>query len=67
MLLGFELVIFARVASVLFSRRQAAVLILVGFFGYMGTHLAMGACQYRETMRRPWPKVPPLEDDDDEW
>jgi Zn-dependent protease len=66
-LLGFELVIFAGVASVLFSRPLAAVLILVGFFGYMGTHLAMGVAHYRETMRRPWPKVPPLEDDDDEW
>ncbi len=66
MLLEFELVIFAGVASVLFARRLAVVLILAGFLGYTGAHLAMGVVHYRETMRRAWPKVSPVEDDDDE-
>ena len=27
--------------------------------------LLVGLTEYRRTMRRPWPKVPPLDDDDD--
>jgi hypothetical protein len=27
--------------------------------------LAIGAWSYRRVMSRPWPKVPPIEDDDD--
>ena len=31
------------------------------------THLAVGIVDYRQAMRRPWPKVSPVEDEDDEW
>ncbi len=39
----------------------AAAVLLVG-------HLALGVVGYRRVMRRPWPKVEPLDrDDDDDW
>jgi hypothetical protein len=41
---------------------------LAGVIGYVGMHLVRGVVHYRRTMRRPWPRVPPIEDDDDdEW
>jgi hypothetical protein len=30
-------------------------------------HLVVGIVGYRSVMSRPWPQVPPLEDDDDDW
>jgi hypothetical protein len=32
-----------------------------------GTRLIAGIVGYRQVMSRPWPQVPPLEDDDDDW
>ena len=66
-LLGFELLLFAGVASVFFAPRLAVFLMLAGFIGFVGTHLVSGVIHYRRTMRRPWPTVPPIEDEDDEW
>jgi hypothetical protein len=42
------------------------VVMLAGFVGLLGAHLAAGIAAYRRIMSRPWPRVPPLEDDD-EW
>jgi hypothetical protein len=66
-LLGFDLFLFAGVATLLFAPSPAIFLMLTGFIGHLGTHVAMGIVRYRRTMRRPWPRVPPVEDDDDEW
>jgi Na+/melibiose symporter-like transporter len=30
-------------------------------------HLVVAILRYRKIMRRPWPKVEPLPDDDDDW
>ena len=64
--LGFALALFIGVALLIFSARLGVLLALVGFGGYVGMHLVVGIVGYRQTMRRPWPKVPPVEDDD-EW
>jgi len=40
-------------------------LALAGFFGHLAGHLIVGRVGYREVMRRPWPEVHPLDDDDD--
>lgn len=40
-------------------------LALAGFGGHLMGHLIVGVVGYRDVMRRPWPKVPPLDDDDD--
>jgi hypothetical protein len=66
-LLGFDLFLFAGLAILLFAPRPAIFLMLTGFVGRLGTHVAIGIVRYRRTMRRPWPRVPPVEDDDDEW
>jgi hypothetical protein len=64
---AFVLALFAGVALLLVERRAGVFLMLAGFVGYIGMHLLLGIGSYRATMRRPWPKVPPIEDDDDEW
>ena len=35
--------------------------------GFVLMHLSVGLVFYRRTMNRPWPKVPPLVDDDDDY
>jgi hypothetical protein len=45
--------------------RPGVVLMLAGVIGFVAGHLIMGVTEYRRIMRRPWPKVRPLEDDDD--
>jgi hypothetical protein len=43
---------------------------LAGVIGNAGMRLAFGVVDYRQTMRRPWPRVPPIDaddDDEDEW
>jgi hypothetical protein len=32
-----------------------------------GMNLVVGIVGYRHVMSRPWPQVPPLTDDDDDW
>jgi hypothetical protein len=64
---AFVLALFAGIALLLFERRVGVFLVLAGVVGYIGMHVLLGIGSYRETMRRPWPKVPPIKDDDDEW
>ena len=65
--LGFSLLIYAGLPVFLFARRLGVFLMLAGVLGMFATRLVVGIVSYRQTMRRPWPKVPPIEDDDDEW
>jgi hypothetical protein len=44
--------------------RAAAFLMLAGVCGRIAGHLLMGITEYRRIMRRSWPEVRPLEDDD---
>jgi hypothetical protein len=46
--------------------RGGAFVMLAGVCGNVAGHLLMGITEYRRIMGRPWPKVRPLEDDD-EW
>jgi hypothetical protein len=46
--------------------RPGAYLLLTAVTGFLVGHLVMGLGAYRSVMRRPWPVVPPL-DDEDEW
>jgi len=45
--------------------RVGAFAMLAAVCCRVGGHLLVGLTEYRRTMRRPWPKVPPLDDDDD--
>jgi hypothetical protein len=67
LVLGFELLIFAGLPVFLFHRHLAVFLMLAAVIGLFLTRLTIGIVSYRQTMRRPWPKVPPIEDDEDEW
>jgi hypothetical protein len=64
--LGFGLLLFGGLFVVLFALRLATFLMLAGAVGMFGTRLVVGVIEYRRTMRRPWPRVPPIEEDD-EW
>jgi hypothetical protein len=46
--------------------RPGGFLMITALLGYIATHLLIGVTEYRRVMRRPWPEVAPLEDDD-EW
>ena len=48
-----------------FGWRPGAYLLLTALLGLIGGHLVMGITEYRRIMRRPWPQVAPLDDDDD--
>ena len=50
-----------------FGWRPGAYLAITAVFGYNASHLVMGITEYRRVMRRPWPHVPNLDADDDEW
>ena len=45
--------------------RPGAYFMLMAILGQVGGHLVMGVTEYRRVMRRPWPQVAPLDDDDD--
>ena len=64
---AFNLLLFAGLPVFLFDRRLAVFLLLASVIGRFATLLTASVVGYRRVMRRPWPKVPPVEDDDDEW
>jgi hypothetical protein len=47
-----------------FGWRGGAILAVVGLLAAVAGHVAVGVADYRDTMRRRWPRVPPLADDD---
>ena len=50
-----------------FVWRPAAFVMLAGAILQLAMHQVLGLAVYRRVMGRPWPKVAPLEDDDDDW
>jgi hypothetical protein len=53
-------------AGVAFKSRSAMYTALAALAAVFTMHLVAAAIEYRKTMRRPWPKVAPLPDDDDD-
>ena len=53
-------------AGLVFESRRAALIAIGAFAAVLATHLLVGVAEYRRTMQRPWPDVPPLSDDDDD-
>jgi hypothetical protein len=47
--------------------RAAAWLLVGALAAVTAGHLAISAVAYRRTMRREWPRVEPLPDNDDDW
>jgi hypothetical protein len=46
------------------GHRWGAYLLIVNVAVQMGAHLAVGTWAYHDVMTRPWPNVPPLDDED---
>ena len=44
--------------------RGGAFLAVAGILAAVVGHVAIGVADYRDTMRRRWPRVPPVVDDD---
>ena len=59
------LIIVGAFGAVLFGI-AGVIAMLAGLAVALSTHLIVGAIQYRRVMSREWPKVRPL-DPDDEW
>jgi hypothetical protein len=65
--LGLTLVLLAgAAAAILFDWRAGALIAAAAVVGSIALHVLQGIVSYRRVMRRPWPQVAPLEDDDDD-
>jgi hypothetical protein len=63
----FTGLILVGVLIALLGATWGIVLTLAGLFAYFLLNIAVGIIGYRGLIRRSWPKVPPIEDDDDDW
>ena len=59
------LVMIVGIYGAAFGWRPGAYVMVTALLGLVGGHLVMGITEYRRVMRRPWPQVAPLDDDDD--
>jgi hypothetical protein len=58
------LVIIAGAYSAILDWRPGAFLAIGGLTALIGSRCTLAIIEYRRVMSRPWPKVPPLRDDD---
>jgi len=66
--LGYALalaLLFAGLFTAMTGTRIGAYVLLAGLGIQLACDLGLGVLSYRSTMRRPWPKVAPIVDDDD--
>lgn len=63
-LLGLEAMLVAGIVGAVFGWRPSAVLLVASVVVFVAFHLVAGVSIFRRTMARPWPPVPPVEDDD---
>jgi hypothetical protein len=54
------------VAAVFVGWRIGAIIAVAALAASVLLHVVNGAIEYRRVMRRPWPAVDPLRDDDDD-
>jgi hypothetical protein len=60
------LALIGGIYSGLLGWRPGAFVAVAGLSGTVLFHLAGGLIEYRRVMRRPWPKVQPLDDEDED-
>ena len=65
LLVADVLLVGGAVVAVTTGATLAAVLLVAVMLGRIATDLVVGLIGYRNAMRRPWPRVEPLVDDDD--
>ena len=61
----FVLVYGGVFAGLAFQSRTAAYAALAGFLATVSVHVIVSVVYYRRVMAREWPKVEPLDDDED--
>ena len=61
----FAAVTVAGAVAAILESEAGVALILVGVVGTLAAQLAVGVAGYRRAMSRPWPRVRPLDDEDD--
>jgi hypothetical protein len=66
-LVSLYLALGAVAAGVVFDWKPGAWIAVCALFVHFAAHVTVGIVGYVQTMRRPWPSLPPLEDDDDDW
>jgi hypothetical protein len=57
--------LFGGLFAAMSGARVGAYVLLAGLAVQLGCDLGLGVLSYRSTIRRPWPKVAPIVDDDD--
>jgi hypothetical protein len=65
--LVLNLLIVGGIVIAVLGPNWGIILTVGGVFAYFLLNLVVGVVGYRSVMRRPWPRVKPLEDDDDDW
>jgi hypothetical protein len=50
-----------------FGQKWGAYLMIGGLIAHFLVYWAFAFREYRDVMRRPWPRVAPVADEDDEW
>jgi hypothetical protein len=63
--LVFFLLLMVGAYAAVFRWRPAAALMLTGLMGHLLVHVTVGVSAHWRIMRAPWPKITPLDDDDD--
>jgi hypothetical protein len=58
--------LFGVLGGLLLGSRVGAIVALIALCASLTLHVMNGLIEYRRVMRRPWPRVEPLDDDDDD-
>jgi hypothetical protein len=66
-LLSFEALFLGGIFAALLGWRPGAFVAVAGAMLTFASYLVGAVVGYRRTMSRPWPKVPPIADEDDDW
>ncbi len=54
-------------SSAVLGWRPGAWIMMAAVCGHIASNVLVGVTRYRDVMSRPWPDVPALTDDDDDW
>jgi hypothetical protein len=62
----FVALLLGALAALVFEWRVGALVAVISLVASLMLHVVNGVIEYRRVMKRPWPRVAPLDDDDDD-
>jgi hypothetical protein len=62
----FAALLLGALAALVFEWRVGALVAVISLVASLMLHVVNGVIEYRRVMKRPWPRVAPLDDDDDD-